>query len=106
MTAQVNRGFRISHMFRTVAWSVVAGLLIGGQWPEFRGPDGAGKAQASGLPLTWSETSNIRWKTAVHGRGWSSPVVLDGRVTLLLTEIRWAWARPLPSGLVGGRPLG
>jgi hypothetical protein len=64
------------HMFRTIAWGVLAGLLIGWQWAEFRGPEGAGKAQASGLPLTWSDTSNIRWKTAVHGRGWSSPVVL------------------------------
>ena len=57
-----------------------AGLLIGWQWPESRGADGAGKAQAPGLPLTWSETSNIRWKTAIHARAWSSPVVLDGRI--------------------------
>src|SRR5918995_5597915 len=68
------------HMYPTIAWGVIAGLLIGWQWPEFRGANGAGKAQASGLPLTWSETSNIRWKTAVHGRAWSSPVVLDGQV--------------------------
>jgi outer membrane protein assembly factor BamB len=68
------------HMYPTIAWGVIAGLLIGWQWPEFRGANGAGKAQASGLPLTWSETSNIRWKTAVHGRAWSSPVVLDGQI--------------------------
>ena len=76
----LQRCTKIPQMFPTIAWGVIAGLLIGWQWPEFRGPNGAGKAQASGLPLTWSETSNIRWKTAVHGRAWSSPVVLDGQI--------------------------
>ncbi len=43
-------------------------------WPQFRGPDGQGDA-GQVAPLTWSEDSNIRWKTAIPGRGWSSPVV-------------------------------
>ena len=50
------------------------------QWPEFRGPGGSGKASATGLPLTWSETEHVRWKTPLHGRAWSSPVVLDNQV--------------------------
>jgi len=33
-----------------------------------------------GLPLTWSETNNIRWKTAIHDRGWSTPVILGGQI--------------------------
>jgi outer membrane protein assembly factor BamB len=32
------------------------------------------------LPLTWSEEANVRWKTPVHGRAWSSPVILDNQV--------------------------
>ena len=59
---------------------LAAALVAQGQWPEFRGPDGRGHAEESGLPLTWSETSNVKWKTAVHGRAWSSPVVLDRQV--------------------------
>jgi len=53
-------------------------------WPEFRGPQGDGHASASdiGLPLTWSETNNIKWKTEIHDRGWSTPVVMSGRVWL------------------------
>jgi len=51
-------------------------------WPQFRGPDGQGHAAASGLPTTWSENENIRWKTAVPGMGWSSPVVVGDRVWL------------------------
>ncbi|HPD17824.1 MAG TPA: PQQ-binding-like beta-propeller repeat protein [Planctomycetota bacterium] len=57
-------------------------------WPQFRGPLGNGHAAAPGdgkplgLPLRWSETENIAWKTAIPHRGWSSPVVLGGQVWL------------------------
>jgi outer membrane protein assembly factor BamB len=52
----------------------------GENWPEFRGPTADGQSRATGLPLTWSETENIRWKTAIHDKGWSSPVVWDKQV--------------------------
>lgn len=51
-------------------------------WPQFRGPTGQGHATERGLPLEWSETRNILWKTAVPGLGWSSPVVAGDRVWL------------------------
>lgn len=51
-------------------------------WPQFRGPRGDGTSLATNLPLTWSETNNIAWKSAVPGRGRSSPVVLDARIWL------------------------
>ena len=57
-------------------------LLAFGQWPQFRGPDGNGVSTATGLPVTWSETENVKWKTAIHGRAWSSPVVLGRQVWL------------------------
>jgi len=44
-------------------------------WPELRGANGTGYSHATGLPLTWSETENIAWKTAIHDYGWSSPVI-------------------------------
>ena len=49
-------------------------------WPQFRGPDGTGLVAGAKLPLTWSETSHVTWKTAIHGRAWSSPVVLGNQV--------------------------
>jgi outer membrane protein assembly factor BamB len=61
----------------------VLGLLLLGvlaQWPQFRGPDGNGVSAATGLPVTWSEQDNIRWKVPIHGRAWSSPVVLGDQV--------------------------
>jgi outer membrane protein assembly factor BamB len=51
-------------------------------WPQFRGPTGQGYAEARGVPLQWSETQNVKWKVPVGGRGWSSPVVAQGRVWL------------------------
>ncbi len=53
-----------------------------GDWPQFRGPTGQGHAPDEAVPLTWSETENVAWKTAVPGRGWSSPVIADGLVWL------------------------
>jgi outer membrane protein assembly factor BamB len=44
-------------------------------WPQFRGPKGDGQTESTGLPLRWSETNNVKWKTPIHGRAWSSPVV-------------------------------
>jgi outer membrane protein assembly factor BamB len=49
-------------------------------WPQFRGPSGQGVSAEQGLPLQWGESKNIRWKTPVAGRGWSSPVVAGDRV--------------------------
>ena len=45
------------------------------EWPQFRGPRGDGHSDATGVPLKWSETENIVWKTAVPGKGYSSPVI-------------------------------
>ena len=57
-------------------------IVSAGQWPEFRGPSGQGQASETGLPLDWSESRNVVWKSAVPGRGWSSPVVTGGRIWL------------------------
>jgi len=55
--------------------------LIGGEnWPQFRGPNGNGIADARSLPIKWSETENIRWKVAIHGKAWSSPVIWGNQV--------------------------
>lgn len=49
-------------------------------WPDFRGPEGQGHAAGAVLPLHWSESKNVRWKTPVHGRGWSTPVAAGRRL--------------------------
>jgi len=52
----------------------------GENWPQFRGPEGNGVSDSRGLPMRWSETQNVKWKTAIHGRGWSSPVIWGNQV--------------------------
>lgn len=49
-------------------------------WNQFRGPHADGTSKAIGLPLKWSEKENIVWKTPVHGRGWSSPVIWKDQI--------------------------
>jgi len=70
---------RITMLILAVALSPLA-AAADQNWPQFRGPSGDGHARATGLPLTWSETENIRWKTPIHGRGWSSPVVWEDQI--------------------------
>jgi len=38
------------------------------------------------VPLTWSEEKNVRWKTAVHGKAWSSPIVLENQVWMTTAD--------------------
>ncbi len=49
-------------------------------WPGFRGPGRQGISSETNVPLQWSETSNIVWKTPISGEGWSSPIVFDDRL--------------------------
>ena len=63
--------------------ALLPALRIGAEdWPQFRGPGGEGHSAEKDLPLQWSESQNILWKTPIAGRGWSSPVVSGGRVWL------------------------
>ena len=50
------------------------------EWPQFRGPRGDGHALQQNLPIRWSETNGVAWKTPIHGRAWSSPVVSGNQI--------------------------
>ena len=55
-------------------------------WPRFLGPNGAATAPAEvdpdDLPLQWSATENILWRTPLPGPGSSSPIVWKDRAFL------------------------
>lgn len=51
-------------------------------WPQWRGPNGMGISTEKNLPVEWNATRNIKWKTAIDGRGHSSPVVWGNKVFL------------------------
>ena len=67
--------------------SVLASLImytadvVAQSWPQFRGPDANGVvADNPKLPVHWSASDNIDWRTPVPGLGWSSPIVANGLV--------------------------
>lgn len=51
-------------------------------WTHFRGSNLNAISESANPPVTWTETSNIRWKTDIPGKGWSSPVVFENQVWL------------------------
>src|SRR5262245_22173080 len=70
-------------MHRLITFLLLLGASAAGaaeNWPQFRGPRADGVTPETGLALTWSETENVRWKTAIHGRAWSSPVIWDDQI--------------------------
>lgn len=76
----------LARMIEVMSTVAVAITIFGGpcsgaraaEWPQFRGPGGAG-AGASAVPLTWSGTTSLSWKTALPGAGSSSPIVQGDR---------------------------
>ena len=55
-------------------------------WTQFRGPHGDGVVREANPPARWGEDSNVIWKVALPGRGWSSPVTAKGRVFVTTAE--------------------
>lgn len=54
---------------------IACASMFAEDWPQFRGPRGNGISAETGLPITWSESSNIRWKKPIPGSGWSSAAI-------------------------------
>jgi len=59
------------------------------EWPAWRGPRGDGTSSERNLPVRWSATENVAWKTPIPGIGHSSPIVWGEHIfvtTCLLQE--------------------
>jgi outer membrane protein assembly factor BamB len=57
-------------------------VLSTGDWPQFRGPYSDARVAVAASPLEWSDTNNVTWKTTIPGLGWSSPVIVAGKIYL------------------------
>ncbi|MBN1125404.1 MAG: PQQ-like beta-propeller repeat protein [Sedimentisphaerales bacterium] len=67
----------------TCAIILIAGIMssvAAADWTGFRGPGARGISSETGLPVVWSETENLAWKTLLPGPGSSSPVVLGDKI--------------------------
>lgn len=73
------------HLLRPGLAAVLAGALLQAEdlnWPQFRGPRGDGHTSSTGLPLHWSESSNVVWQTPIPGKAWASPVIWGDQIWL------------------------
>src|SRR5918997_2498485 len=69
-------------------------------WPQWRGPFFNGMARGD-APAVWSDTKNVKWKTQIPGRGFSTPVIWGERI-FLTTAIPNATPAPTPSAPPAG----
>jgi outer membrane protein assembly factor BamB len=83
-----------------ILWSVRMPAAGASEWPQFRGPAGAGVADDSTLPQEWSPTKNIAWTAEIPGRGWSSPIVWHERVFVTTAVSPGAFKAP-STGIYG-----
>jgi outer membrane protein assembly factor BamB len=65
-----------------LAFLLAASLASAAPWAQWRGPTGQGVSDDTRVPLEWSETKNVVWKTKLPGAGNSSPIVWGDRVFL------------------------
>ncbi|HTN75406.1 MAG TPA: PQQ-binding-like beta-propeller repeat protein, partial [Pirellulaceae bacterium] len=78
------------------------------EWPQFRGPDGQGHSAAKQIPLEWSETKNVAWKTELPGKGWSSPVIAGEQIWMtyaIETPLTEEQKKDKLKGNTGNQPL-
>jgi outer membrane protein assembly factor BamB len=77
--------------------------LIAEDWPQFRGPGGQGLSNETGLPIEWSDSRNVRWKTPIPGSGWSSPSIAGSRIWLTTSTANGTSLRLLSVDLATGK---
>ncbi len=61
---------------------VLPQTLIGGNWPQWRGPAANGISEEKGFPVEWGPERNVLWKAELPGLGTSTPIVWDDSVFL------------------------
>jgi outer membrane protein assembly factor BamB len=75
-----------SHTVPAAAPATVAMIPVDGEgagyWPRWRGPSGQGNVAGTNYVDAWSDSTSVKWKAAVPGRGHSSPVVWKDHVFL------------------------
>lgn len=72
-----------SHLLSLLTALSLATLSFAGEnWPVWRGPRGDGSSRETGLPVQFSKTENVAWKTKLPGNGYSSPVIWEDRIYL------------------------
>ena len=64
----------------TAILAAIAHPLAAANWPSWRGPNGDGTSPETAVPLKWSATENVKWKTPLPEPGDSSPIVWGDKI--------------------------
>ena len=64
----------------TIIFDQTTAIAQESNWTHFRGNNLDGKSADNQVPVVWSDTTNVIWKTEIRGKGWSSPVVYGDQV--------------------------
>ena len=75
------------------------------QWTHFRGSNLDGIAVDNHVPVVWNDTTNVIWKTAIRGKGWSSPVVYGNQVWLTTATLDGKEMAGICIDLISGKVL-
>lgn len=65
-----------------VSFASVSSPTLAADWPAWRGPSGQGHCDEKGIPLTWSDTENVKWKVPLAHQGNSTPVIWGDKIFL------------------------
>ena len=77
----VNKKIRLL-VCAVIICAITAFTTFADNWPQFRGPRSQGVSTERGLPVTWSATNNVRWRSELPGAGHSSPIIWGNRIFL------------------------
>ena len=70
--------FRLTYAAVLAVFVIQAALAA--DWTRFRGPNGSGVSEETGIPTTFSDTKNLKWKVELPGAGASSAVITGDNV--------------------------
>ena len=68
--------------------------LASESWPQWRGPNLNGTSDATGLPVTWSTTENVVWRTKLPSWAAATPIIWGDTVFVTSAEAGSSLNRP------------
>jgi len=70
-------GYKLHVILLILLFSLPCIAQTENNWPHWRGPDHNGIIQAEGVPLTWSQSENIIWKTKLPSWSAATPIIWE-----------------------------
>ncbi len=92
---------QVRSLFIVVSFAGLCSVASPAEWPQWRGPTGAGVSEDAKLPAAWSKDDKIAWKVKIPGYGWSCPVVWGDKI-FLTTAVSEKQSKPSAGFGMGG----